>query len=457
MTSPRYVPTKQDFRNYLQFYAGQMVSMLGSSIVSFTIVWYITITYSDPIYLSIAYFCSVGIQVLVQPLGGIIADRFNRKKVIFIADSLIAVGTLMYVVLFTFETQLDKMLLLYIVLGIVCFRAFVSSFQWPATAAIIPLMVPKEQLSRINGIRHISWGAINIIGPAVGAVLYALWPMNTIILIDTVTYFLALVPLFLLKIPSMKKEEGEVKKGAPKASFVSEFKEGVRFLKVTKGLFALFLIATFINFFEQPLWVLRPIFVESYHLGSEIDLAWIIGLGQVGMFTSGTIVILKKTWKNKTRILMIALYVQVAGYLVSSLAPQGEMWGLYLGSLIIGFTFPFTNTMLNTIAQILIPPEMQGRVASILSTMAMAFSPIGIILSGPLAKAIGYVPLFVGGITMGAISITVIWLSSKMRHIDPIVEDLEEKERIHKIKVKELSSKQIDKKVGEMPTPVLSD
>ncbi|MHA1200205.1 MAG: MFS transporter [Candidatus Heimdallarchaeaceae archaeon] len=457
MTSPRYVPTKQDFRNYMQFFAGQMVSMLGSSIVSFTIIWYITITYSDPIFLSIAYFCSIGIQVLVLPLGGIIADRFNRKKVIFIADSLIAVGTLMYILLFTFETQLDKMLLLYLVLGIVCFRAFVSAFQWPATAAIIPLMVPKEQLSRLNGIRHITWGAINIIGPALGAVLYSLWPMNTIILIDTVTYFIALVPLFLLKIPSMKKEEEEVKEKVPKESFGTQFKEGVKFLRITKGLFAVFLIATFINFFETPLWVLRPIFVESYHLGSETDLAWILGIGQVGMFISGTIVILKKTWKNKTRILMIALYVQVVGYLVQSLAPKGEIWVMCLGALIMGFTFPFTNTMLNTIGQIIIPPEMQGRVSSILSTMCMAFQPISIIIAGPLAKAIGYVPLFVGGIAMGTISITVIWLSSKVRHIDPIVEHLEEKEREHRRMEKELSSIKIDKKKDEIPTPVLSD
>ncbi len=457
MSSPRYVPTKQDFRNYLQFYAGQMVSMLGSSIVSFTIVWYITITYGDPIYLSIAYFCSVGIQVLIQPLGGVIADRFNRKKIIFIADSLIAVGTLMYILLFTFETQLDKMLLLYIVLGIVCFRAFVSSFQWPAAAAIIPLMVPKEQLTRLNGIKHISWGAINIAGPALGAVLYALWPMNTIILIDTVTYLVALVPLFLLKIPSVKKEEIEVKEKAPKNSFVTEFKEGVRFLKTTKGLFALFLITTFINFFEQPLWVLRPLFVDSFHLGSETDLAWILGFGQVGMFISGTIIILKKTWKKKTRILMIALYVQIVGYLVHSLAPRGEIWVMCLGALIMGFTFPFTGAMLQTLAQILIPPEMQGRASSILSTMCMAFTPIGIIVSGPLAKAIGYVPLFVGGIIIGTICITGIWLFSNMRQIDPIVEDLEEKERVHRKMEKELNSIRIDKKKDGIPTPVLSD
>ena len=94
---------------------------------------------------------------------------------------------------------------------------------------------------------------------------------------------------------------------------------------------------------------------------------------------------------------------------------------------------------------------------SILSTMAMAFSPVGIIISGSLAKAIEYVPLFVGGIVLGTISITVIWLPSKVRQIDPIVEDLEEKERVHKLKERELSSIKITKKKDEILTPVLSD
>ena len=453
MNSNRYLPTKYDFRNYLQFYAGQMISMLGSSIVSFTIVWYITITYNDPIYLSIAYFCSVGIQVLVQPLGGVIADRFNRKKIIFIADSLIAVGTLFYILIFTFEASIDKKILLYILLAVICFRAFVSSFQWPAASAIIPIMVPKDQLSRLNGIRHISWGTINIVGPALGAVLYALWPLNTIILIDTVTYFIALVPLILLKIPKITKTDEKVDTQEAKGSFMTEFKEGARFLKTTKGLFALYLIATFINFFEQPLWTLRPIFVESFHLGTETDLAWILAFGQVGMFISGTVVILKKTWKNKTRILMIALYVQIAGYLVSSLAPIGEIWVISLGALIMGFTFPFTNTMLNTISQILIPPEMQGRVSSILSTMCMAFTPIGIIISGPIAKAVGYIPLFVGGIILGAISITSIWIFSKMKLVDPIVEDLEEQERKLRKMNDEVSKSILDRSQDEVPVP----
>ncbi|MHA1200735.1 MAG: MFS transporter, partial [Candidatus Heimdallarchaeaceae archaeon] len=369
---------------------------------------------------------------------------------------LIAVGTLLYIVLFSFEDQMNKMSLLYILLAIICFRAFVSSFQGPAASALIPLMVPKDQLSRLNGIRHIAWGTINIVGPALGALLYALWPLNTIILIDTVTYLIALVPLFLLKIPRNNKIEEDSVEKKTKSSFVTDFREGVRFFKVTKGLFALFLIATFINFFEQPMWTLRPLFVESFHLGTEIDLAWILAIGQIGMFASGIIVILKKTWKNKTRILMIALYVQIVGYLISSLAPKGEIWVMCLGALIMGFTFPFTNTMLNTIAQILIPPEMQGRVSSILNTMSMGFTPIGIILSGPLVKVIGFVPLFVGGITLGAISITIIWLASKMKLIDPIVEDLEEEDRELRKMEKKVGKKILEKDEKGIPVPVPS-
>jgi MFS family permease len=85
--------------------------------------------------------------------------------------------------------------------------------------------------------------------------------------------------------------------------------------------------------------------------------------------------------------------------------------------------------MLNTITQILVPPEKQGRISSILSAMAMLMNPIGIIASGPLAKAIGYVPLFVGSISLGTISITLIWIFSNMRSVDPVVEELEEKEK----------------------------
>ncbi|MCE7749702.1 MAG: MFS transporter, partial [Candidatus Heimdallarchaeota archaeon] len=451
-----YIPSKYDFRNYLQFYAGQIISMLGSSIVSFTIIWYITITYSNPNYLSMAYFCTIGIQVFVQPLGGVIADRFDRKKVIFAADTLIAVGTLMYMLLFLFESRIDKMVFLYIILAIICFRAFVTSFQWPVTSSIIPMMVPKEQLSRLNGIRHISWGAINIAGPAIGAILFAVWPLNNIILIDTVTYFIALVPLYLLKLPKTEKNKEETK-STSKGSFGSEFKEGIKFILSTKGLFALFLIATFINFFQQPIFVLRPIFVEVFHGGTEKSLAWIVGMGQVGVFVSGTVVILKKTWKKKTMILMIAFYVQIVGYLIQSLAPQGNILVLCVGTLVMGLTFPFTNTMLQTIAQILVPPEMMGRVSSIMQTMCMALMPIAIIVAGPLANAIGYVPLFVGSILMGAISITGIWIFSKVRQIDPIVEELERKEKELKKIEENLIGIKIEKEGEGIPFPAAAD
>ena len=457
MNQDRYVPTNKDFRNFMQFYVGQLISTLGSSIISFVIIWFITVTYADPIFLSITYFFAMGTQVLIGPVAGVFADRWDRKKVMFFADTLIALGTLLYLLLFSFQSRIEKPVFIWLLISVVFFRNIISPFQWTASSAIIPLMVPKDKLSRLNGFRNIAWGAINIVGPAIGAILYSIWPLNGIMFLDTVTYLVALIPLFLLKIPKLEKKEKKISESRTKNSFFSEFKEGLKFLMSTKGLLALFLIATFINFFEQPLFVLRPLFVNAFHGGTEKDLAWIVAMGQIGMFVSGTVVIFKKSWKKKTVLLMIALYVQIGGFLVQSLAPQGLIWVMSLGAMIMGFTYPFTNTMLNTIAQILVPPEMQGRMSSILSTLCTLLLPVAMIVSGPLANAIGYVPLFVGSIILGTISITIIWVMSKMKEIDPVVEKMEEEERRIREQKEEIEKIERDTQKEPQPVPVLAD
>ena len=457
MENERYVPTKKDYRNFLQFFGGQLVSVLGSNIVSFTIIWWITVTYLDPVYISLVYFFAVGIQVLMGPIGGVVADRVNRKKLIFTADTLIALVTLVYIPLFTFAPQIDSMVMLWSIISIVSLRAFIGSFQWPAVSAILPIMVPKDKLTRVNGIRQMSYGVINIIGPAIGAVVYKYLPMNLIITIDLSTYAIALIPLFLLQIPKIVKKKEEVKATKEESSFFADFKDGLKFLFSTKGLLALFLIATFINFFEQPLFVLRSLFINVHHGGTADDLALMIAIGQIGTFLAGFVVIFKKKFNKKTTILMIALYIQVIGYYVISLAPKGLFWVLCLGTFIMGITYPFTNSMLQTITQIIIPPDKLGRMSGILSAMCMGLTPIAMLVSGSLAEVIGFIPLFVGSITLGVISITLLWLLTKMRTMDKTVEELEQRELEMKEKEATLVKQQKDEHEIPVPVPSVSD
>ena len=439
---------KHTFHNYMQFLLGQLVSMLGSNIISFVMIWWVTVNFENPIYLSLIYFFYVGTGVIVRPIGGVYADRWNRKKIIFVADSLIVLCSLFYFIIMTYQHLMSNMLTLWLIIAVVFISSAVGSFQGPAVFSIIPLMVPKDKLSRLNGLRFVMFGAISIVGPAVGAVLYDLWPINHIILLDICSWAIALTPLILLKIPPTPREKTEEIK-EKKPSFVSEFKEGLSYMKGVKGLLGLALIATFINGFEQPLFTLRPAFVKYLHEGSATDLAIIVAAGQVAMFSSGVFLTIKKEWKKHTVILMVALYVQIAGIILQSVAPIGMIWFIAMGAFITNLTFPFTNTMINTVFQIVIAPDKQGRVGSIVGSIASAITPIAMLVSGPIANAIGYVPLFVGSIIIGGIVITALWIFTNLGHLDIRVEEIKQKEK----EIKELEEQIPVEKITREETP----
>lgn len=437
----------------MQFFVGQLISMLGSNILSFVMIWWVTVNYENPIYLSLIYFFAVGTRVIVNPIGGVFADRWNRKKIIIIADSFIVLCSLCFFVIMTFQSSMGEMTTLWLIIAVVFVSAIVGAFQGPAVFSIIPLMIPKEKLSRVNGLRFVLFGAITIAGPAVGAILYDLWPINYIILIDVLTWAIALTPLILLKIPPTPREEKE-KPEEKKPSFLTEFREGLSYIRRLKGLLALALIATFINGFEQPLFTLRPAFVKYLHGGSATDLAIVVAAGQIAMFSSGVFLTIKKEWKKHTLILMIALYVQIAGILLQSFAPIGKIWFIAMGAAVTSLTFPFTNIMIQTIFQIVIPPDKQGRVGSIVGSIASAVTPIAMLVSGPIANAIGYVPLFAGSISIGGVIITAIWIFSDLGHLDKRVEEIKQKEK----EAKELEERiaPIKAEIEEIPTAVFT-
>ena len=444
---------KQTFRNYMQFFVGQLISMLGSNILSFVMIWWVTVNYENPIYLSLIYFFAVGTRVIINPIGGVFADRWNRKKIIIISDSLIVLCSLFFFIIMTYQSYMGEMTTLWLIIVVVFISAVIGAFQGPAVFSIIPLMIPKDKLSRVNGLRFVLFGAITIIGPAVGAILYEIWPINYIILIDVLTWAIALTPLILLKIPPTPREEKE-KPEEKKPSFLTEFREGFNYMRKLKGLLALALIATFINGFEQPLFTLRPAFIKYLHEGTATDLAIVVAAGQIAMFSSGVFLTIKKEWKKHTVILMVALYVQIAGILIQSFAPIGKIWFIAMGAVVTSLTFPFTNVMIQTIFQVVIAPDKQGRVGSIVGSIGSAITPIAMLVSGPIANAIGYVPLFVGSIIIGGVIITGIWVFSNLGHLDKQVEEIKQKER----EAKELEEKivPIEREIEEIPTAIFT-
>ncbi len=412
--------SQQSFISYLYFWTGQTISLLGSTIVQFVLIWWIVVEYDNPIYLALAYLLGIGIQVVFMPIAGVFVDRWDRKIVIFTSDSLQAIGAILLIFLFTIKDQFTAITLYMLVIGLLCFRGIMSSFHAPAAKAIIPLMVPRNQLDRLNGLQVLFLGTVNIIGPAIGAVLYGLFPINLIIWIDCITFIMALIPLLFISVPGIKKKHPIPELNGIK-SFSHEFRDALIILKSKEGIVPLMVLITLINFLEIPIIVLGPYFVYTILSGSVQDLALVVIASQFGLLLTGLILTVKNGWKRKTRVIVIALYIQIFGYFLQVITPIGVDWRfrfMAIGAFILGSMLPVVNSLFQTIIQVIIPPELQGRVTSLVAAITGAVLPIGMLASGPLAKILGIRELFLAAIVTGLFFITIICSSTNILSLD---------------------------------------
>ncbi len=404
--------TKKTFRHYIYFMFGQQFSLLGSGIVGFVIAWWITIETQSAVFLSIAVFLIFLPQVIVTPFAGVLADRMNRKTIIFIVDSLQAVLTF-GLFLFFFIGYIN----IWMIFVIHTLRSVLFAFQVPAFQAIIPSMVPKERLTRINGLNFLISGVVFIIGPLLSAILLELFPITFIFLIDVLTFVIALIPLLLIKIPhptkSLKESESEKKK-----SFTREFKEGFLVVKAVPGLLSMIVFAMIFNFINRPFNVLWPYFINITHDGTALHLALLFGSMQIGRLLGSLITSIKKEWKHKIKINLIGVTIFFAAYLLISLAPYQSFNLMMIGGFLGAIIFPITVATYLTILQTVVPSDKIGRVMSIDHTISMAIAPIGALMAGPMADLIGINSLFIICAFMGIFYPVLLWFFTKIRYLE---------------------------------------
>ncbi|MFX0114956.1 MAG: MFS transporter [Candidatus Hodarchaeota archaeon] len=401
-----------NLRSYLFFWLGQVQSQLGSLIVQFVIIFWIAIETESPFLLGIAAFAGFAPFIVLTPIAGVLVDRWNRKKIIAGMDFLQAVTTSFLVFLFWIE-----IVAVWHILVILALRAVFQAFHMPATEAIVPLLVPPDKLSRMNGLNWFMWGIIGIIGPVVAAVLLAYWKIYEILLLDPLTFVFAIIPVILIKIPSVTQDQPTKEK----QSFKTEFSEGIGFIRERRGLLALLSVFTAVNLFGQPFYTLFPLFVLVIHSGSKEDLAILMALSQIGMLAGS---VLMSTWKGFRRNVVGVVFGILfgwVGYLIVIFAPIGDPNALLIiaaGMLLMGFTLPITNVSSQTIWQQVVPPEKMGRVMSVRTTIAWFVIPIGMLLGGVLAEIIGIVTLFFVCAVLGLSCLAYSWFMTNLPNVE---------------------------------------
>jgi DHA3 family macrolide efflux protein-like MFS transporter len=398
------------FRSYLFFWSGQLVSLLGSSVAQFVIIWWITLETGSALYLSIAAFLGLVPMIILTPFAGVLVDRWSRKALIGIADFLQALATVVLIFLFWLSS-----VSIWQVLVLLTLRGIFQAFHSPAVSAIVPLMVPKAKLSRINGLNYLFTGAVTLIGPVVAALLLAFWKISQILWIDAITFMVAVIPLLLITIPSVRKKQD-------KSYFGKDLGEGLAFIKNGRGFLPLLMVATVVNFLLAPLSTLLPYYVKFDHLGEVSDLAIVMAFFQGGILAGGLLMSVMKGFKKKMVAIVSSVYIIFLGYGLVALTPTGVFWFMAIGGLIMAFCVPIANVSIQTIIQTVVPMKMQGRVNSVTMALASAATPVGMILSGVIVEFTRTANLFLGCSGLGILVLTLSWFLTDIRHVEKMEE-----------------------------------
>ena len=269
--------TTENWRKpFFLIWTGQSISLLGSQLVQFALIWWLTEKTGSATMLAFASFFSYLPEVILAPFAGALVDRWNRRRVMIVADGSIALATIAVAVLFWLGW-----VQIWHVFVVLFLRSLGNLSHWAAMKASTSMMVPEEHLARIAGINQALQGGVNIAGPALGAILLGVMPIFGVLFIDVGTAMLAIIPLLFVIIP--QPQGAGVGEAVTVRNVLGDVRQGMRYVLSWRGLCVLLVMAVMCNFFFTPLFSILPILVTGYFKGGVYQLGWIESAWGVGV------------------------------------------------------------------------------------------------------------------------------------------------------------------------------
>ncbi|HSQ18445.1 MAG TPA: MFS transporter [Anaerolineales bacterium] len=398
---------------FFTIWGGQALSLLGSQLVQFALIWWLTKTSGSGTVLAIASLFGLVPHVILGPFVGTLVDRWNRRVTMILADAVSALAIVVLAVLFALgQAQIWH---IYILMFI---RSVAGAFHGNAMMASTSLMVPKQHLARIQGLNQMLWGGMSVFSAPLGALLLEVMPLQGILAIDVVTALMAIVPLFFIAVPQPERLT-MLASTTGKASFWQDFVSGLKYVWGWPGLLLICLMAMQINFLLNPAFSLLPLVVTKHFNGEAIQLATLESLAGIGTIAGGLVLSAWGGFKRRILTAMTGVIGLGLGCLMMGLLPPSAFTWAVVAMFIVGFVNPITNGPLLAAVQAQVAPDMQGRVFSLISSLAAATSPIGLLIAGPVSDWLGPQAWFIiGGIVTLLTGVTAFFIPAVMRFED---------------------------------------
>ncbi|WP_017813275.1 MULTISPECIES: MFS transporter [Paenibacillus] len=365
-------------RKFAFIFSGQIFSILTSSMVQFAIIWHLTETTGSASILMIAALVGFMPQALLGPFIGVWLDRWNRKITMIVADSVIAVSSLALGLYYLAGEP--SLWVVYVVLFV---RSAASAFHGPSFQAAIPLIAPEDQLTRVAGWHQLVFSASSVLGPALGIAVYSATSLGTLLLLDVVGALIANTMLMLVRIDQPKQEIQE------KPSFRREFILGWKTWISDQSIVTITIAMAVFSVVFMPLAMLFPLMTLSHFGRGGYSASLIEAVFGIGMILGSMLLsVLASKWKDST---YISLSLGIIGItcMLSGMIGSRAFWGFAALSFLMGAAAPLFNGPYMAMIQKAYEPEMLGRVLSLITSIGLLSSPIGLALAGPVVDRYG--------------------------------------------------------------------
>ncbi len=383
------------------YLTGQSLSLFGSAIVGYSVIWYVTLqTGSGWQYALLMIASQLAMAVTAIP-GGIWADRYWRKALMIGADAAVALVTAVMAVLMLHGFQP-----LWMIAVALALRGLGGGIQQPAVNAALPQIAPADKLLRINSVNQALQAVIQVAAPALAAVLLSYLPLGWILMVDVTTAAIGIGVTAFIRIPRLPHEP-DAPRPEGLRGYAAHLGEAARYALRIPGLRRAFIVATVLLTVVVPFCEMTPIFVVRLYGSAQWMLAVVEIAFSVGMVVGGVGMAAWGGTRNRMTMVMLSCGLMSLATMVLGFMPS--VWWFVVVMVVMGLTLPMMNTPLITSIQELIPAAMMGRVMSVTTLMNTICGPLGMAIAGPLADRLdlSWMALACGAVGLGVVCLLV--------------------------------------------------
>lgn len=383
--------TENKTKIFATIWFGQILSIFGSSLTSFAIgVWVYQHTKSVTQFALTILAVAVP-SLLVTPLAGALVDRWDRRKVMIIGD----IGSGICSLIIALLLYIDRLEVWQICL-IIAAKSIFNVFHVLAFTAIVTVLIPKQHFGRVSGMMQMGPATARIIAPFLAGMFLAVIQIEGILLIDIVTFVIALVCLFIVRVP---RPDAAAQGNQKKESLLREVAYGWLYITARPGLLRLLAFFTITNLSMGFAAVLFTPLVLSF---STIQMAGIIGSINSGGLLAGSIIM--SVWGGpKRRVYGVLGFGVVLGLCLTITGLLPSVPFVAAASFGVLFTAPIINGCSQAIWQSKTPPHLQGRVFAVRQVIAWSSLPLAYLIAGPLADKVLEPLLATDGLLAGTV------------------------------------------------------